>query len=138
MKEDEEVMKKYGDIIEQSRPVSKHHAPMAMRDRAAQFASFAALKGFEDEIAETARVTEERTILDENEIEALNDALQYISYNLNEIAEVSITYFVPDKLKSGGAYVTKVGSVKKIDSFARRILIDDTEIPIDDIVKIEI
>ena len=73
-----------------------------------------------------------------NEIEALNDALQYISYNLNEIAEVSITYFVPDKLKSGGAYVTKVGSVKKIDSFARRILIDGTEIPIDDIVKIEI
>ena len=68
----------------------------------------------------------------------LNDALQYISYNLNEIAEVSITYFVPDKLKSGGAYVTKVGSVKKIDSFARRILIYDTEIPIDDIVKIEI
>ena len=98
----------------------------------------AALKGFEDEIAETARVTDERVILDENEIEALNDALQYILYNLNEIAEVSITYFVPDKLKSGGAYVTKVGSVKKIDSFARRVLIDGTEIPIDDIVKIEI
>lgn len=129
---------KYDDIISLPHYTSTKRAHLSAAQRSAQFASFAALKGFEDEIAETARVTEERTILDENEIEALNDALQYISYNLNEIAEVSITYFVPDKLKSGGAYVTKVGSVKKIDSFARRILIDDTEIPIDDIVKIEI
>lgn len=129
---------KYDDIISLPHYTSTKRAHLSKAQRSAQFASFAALKGFEDEIAETARVTEERTILDENEIEALNDALQYISYNLNEIAEASITYFVPDKLKSGGAYVTKVGSVKKIDSFARRILIDDTEIPIDDIVKIEI
>lgn len=129
---------KYDDIISLPHHTSTKRAHLSTAQRSAQFASFAALKGFEDEIAETARVTEERTILDENEIEALNDALQYISYNLNEIAEVSITYFVPDKLKSGGAYVTKVGSVKKIDSFARRILIDCTEILIDDIVKIEI
>lgn len=129
---------KYDDIIYLPHHTSTKRGHLSTAQRSAQFASFAALKGFEDEIAETARVTEERTILDENEIEALNDALQYISYNLNEIAEVSITYFVPDKLKSGGAYVTKVGSVKKIDSFARRILIDCTEIPIDDIVKIEI
>lgn len=129
---------KYDDIIYLPHHTSTKRGHLSTAQRSAQFASFAALKGFEDEIAETARVTEERTILDENEIEALNDALQYISYNLNEIAEVSITYFVPDKLKSGGAYVTKVGSVKKIDSFARRILIDGTEIMIDDIVKIEI
>lgn len=129
---------KYDDIIYLPHHTSTKRVHLSTAQRSAQFASFAALKGFEDEIAETARVTEERTILDENEIEALNDALQYISYNLNEIAEVSITYFVPDKLKSGGAYVTKVGSVKKIDSFARRILIDGTEILIDDIVKIEI
>lgn len=129
---------KYDDIIYLPHHTSTKRGHLSTAQRSAQFASFAALKGFEDEIAETARVTEERVVLDENEIEALNDALQYISYNLNEIAEVSITYFVPDKLKSGGAYVTKVGSVKKIDSFARRILIDGTEILIDDIVKIEI
>lgn len=129
---------KYDDIISFPHHTSTKRGHLSTAQRSAQFASFAALKGFENEIAETARVTEKRVVLDENEIEALNDALQYISYNLNEIAEVSITYFVPDKLKSGGAYVTKVGSVKKIDSFARRILIDDTEIPIDDIVKIEI
>ncbi|WP_448901534.1 hypothetical protein [Eubacterium sp.] len=129
---------KYDDIISLPHHTSTKRAHLSAAQRSAQFASFAALKGFEDEIAETARVTDERVILDENEIEALNDTLQYVSYNLNEIAEVSITYFVPDKLKSGGAYVTKVGGVKKIDSFARRIFIDGTEIPIDDIVKIEI
>lgn len=129
---------KYDDIISLPHHTSTKRAHLSTAQRSAQFASFAALKGFEDEIAETARVTEERTILDENEIEALNDALQYISYNLNEIAEVSITYFVPDKLKSGGAYVTKVGKINKIDSITRVLTLDTHQIPINDIFKIEI
>lgn len=129
---------KYDDIISLPHYTSTKRAHLSTAQRSAQFASFAALKGFEDEIAETARVTEERVILDENEIEALNDALQYISYNLNEIAEVSITYFVPDKLKSGGAYVTKVGKINKIDSITRVLTLDTHQIPINDIFKIEI
>lgn len=129
---------KYDDIISLPHHTSTKRAHLSTAQRSAQFASFAALKGFEDEIAETARVTEERTILDENEIEALNDALQYISYNLNEIAEVSITYFVPDKLKSGGAYVTKVGKINKIDSITRVLTLDTHQILINDIFKIEI
>lgn len=129
---------KYDDIISLPHHTSTKRAHLSTAQRSAQFASFAALKGFEDEIVETARVTEERTILDENEIEALNDALQYISYNLNEIAEVSITYFVPDKLKSGGAYVTKVGKINKIDSITRVLTLDTHQIPINDIFKIEI
>lgn len=129
---------KYDDIISLPHYTSTKRAHLSTAQRSAQFASFAALKGFEDEIAETARVTEERVVLDENEIEALNDALQYISYNLNEIAEVSITYFVPDKLKSGGAYVTKVGKINKIDSITRVLTLDTHQIPINDIFKIEI
>lgn len=129
---------KYDDIISLPHHTSTKRAHLSTAQRSAQFASFAALKGFEDEIAETARVTEERIVLDENEIEAFNDALQYISYNLNEIAEVSITYFVPDKLKSGGAYVTKVGKINKIDSITRVLTLDTHQIPINDIFKIEI
>lgn len=129
---------KYDDIISLPHHTSTKRAHLSTAQRSAQFASFAALKGFEDEIAETARVTEERVVLDENEIEALNDALQYISYNLNEIAEVSITYFVPDKLKSGGAYVTKVGKINKIDFITRVLTLDTHQIPINDIFKIEI
>lgn len=129
---------KYDDIISLPHHTSTKRAHLSAAQRSAQFASFAALKGFEDEIAETARVTEERVILDENEIEALNDALQYISYNLGEIAEVSVTYFVPDKLKSGGAYVTKVGKINKIDSITQILTLDTCQIPINDIFKIEI
>lgn len=129
---------KYDDIISLPHYTSTKRAHLSTAQRSAQFASFAALKGFEDEIAETARVTEERAILDENEIEALNDALQYISYNLKEIAKVSITYFVPDKLKSGGAYVTKVGKINKIDYITRVLTLDTHQIPINDIFKIEI
>lgn len=129
---------KYDDIISLPHYTSTKRAHLSTAQRSAQFASFAALKGFEDEIAETACVTEERVVLDENEIEALNDALQYISYNLNEIAEVSITYFVPDKLKSGGAYITKVGKINKIDSITRVLTLDTHQILINDIFKIEI
>lgn len=129
---------KYDDIIDLPHHISTRRAHLSMAQRSAQFASFAALKGFEDEIAETARVTDKKLILDENEIEILNEALQYISYNINENLEVSITYFVPDKLKSGGAYVTKVGKINKIDSITRILTLDTHQIPINDIFKIEI
>lgn len=129
---------KYDDIIDLPHHISTRRAHLSMAQRSAQFASFAALKGFEDEIAETARVTDKKLILDENEIEILNEALQYISYNINENLEVSITYFVPDKLKLGGAYVTKKGTVKKIDTFNKSVIVDNAEIPVNDILKIEI
>lgn len=129
---------KYDDIIDLPHHMSTRRAHLSMAQRSAQFASFAALKGFEDEIAETARVTDKKLILDENEIEILNEALQYISYNINENLEVSITYFVPDKLKSGGAYVTKKGTVKKIDTLNKSVIVDNAEIPVNDILKIEI
>lgn len=129
---------KYDDIIDLPHHISARRAHLSMAQRSVQFASFAALKGFEDEIAETARVTDKKIILDENEIEILNEALQYISYNINENLEVSITYFVPDKLKSGGAYVTKKGTVKKIDTFNKSVTVDNAEIAVNDILKIEI
>ncbi len=129
---------KYDDIINLPHHISTRHARLSMAQRSAQFASFAALKGFEDEIAETARVTDEKIILDENEIEILNEALQYISYNINENLEVAITYFVPDKFKSGGAYITQKGTVKKIDAFNKLVTVESVEISVNDILKIEI
>ena len=46
----EEMVDRYADIIGLPHPVSRRHKPMSMQDRAAQFAPFAALKGFDDEI----------------------------------------------------------------------------------------
>jgi hypothetical protein len=44
---------KYDDIINLPHHVSKVHPQMSMQARAAQFAPFAALTGYDDAIAET-------------------------------------------------------------------------------------
>ena len=105
--------------------------------RAAQFAPFAALTGFDEEVEETARLTDNKVELDEYQKAELNDKLMFLN-NSEDDEEVSITYFVPDKKKSGGAYVTKKGIVLKIREYEKDVIMDDgTEILIDDIFAIE-
>lgn len=55
----ENNIKKYGDIIHLSRPTSKNHPPMPVIDRAAQFAPFAALTGHNEAIQEVIRQNQE-------------------------------------------------------------------------------
>ena len=120
-----------------------HHTPtsrarMSELERAAQFAPFAALSGFEEEVFEEARLTERRITLDEHEIERLNLDLQRASQP-GAAAEVVITYFVRDKRKSGGAYVSKKGRIKEIDTYGRRVnFLDGASVDISSIVEIEI
>ena len=105
--------------------------------RAAQFAPFAALTGFDEEVEETARLTDIKVELDEYQKAELNDKLLFLN-NSEDDEEVSITYFVPDKKKSGGAYVTKKGIVIKVREYEKDVIMDDgTEIPMDDIFAIE-
>ena len=105
--------------------------------RAAQFAPFAALTGFDEEVEETARITDSKVELDEYQKAELNDKLLFL-INSEDDEEVSITYFVPDKKKSGGAYITKKGIVLKIRDYEKDIIMNDgTEIPIDDIIARE-
>ena len=105
--------------------------------RAAQFAPFAALTGFDEEVEETARITDSKVELDEYQKAELNDKLLFL-INSEDDEEVSITYFVPDKKKSGGAYVIKKGIVIKVREYEKDVVMyDGTEIPIDDIIAIE-
>ena len=105
--------------------------------RAAQFAPFAALTGHDEAIEETARLTDSKVELDEYQKAELNDKLQFLN-NSDVDEEVSITYFVPDKKKSGGAYITKRGIVLKVREYEKDVVMDDgTEIPIDEIFAIE-
>ena len=105
--------------------------------RSAQFAPFAALTGHDEAIEETARLTDSKVELDEYQKAELNDKIQLIN-NSDADEEVSITYFVPDKKKSGGAYITKRGIVLKIREYEKDIVMDDgTEIPIEDVFAIE-
>ena len=110
---------------------------MSAYDRAAQFSPFAALTGYEDAVAETARLTDKKVELDEYGKSDLNERLNIIQDTLDEQPKVSITYFLPDKKKSGGEYVTVSGCVKKIDEYEHIVvMLDATKIPIDDIAEI--
>ena len=130
--------KKYAAIAGVPHHVSRVHPQMSMEDRAAQFSSFAALTGHDAAIKETARLTDERWEIAEDTKEQLNETLQWIAENIDKDITVTFTYFVPDLRKSGGAYVTATGSVKKIDEYGHKILLKDgTEIPMEQIKEIE-
>ena len=128
---------KYEDIIHLSRPISTKHPPMSLYDRAAQFSPFAALTGHEAAIEETARLTDARMELDEDEKENINQMLQEIALHLMEEREVTITYFLPDERKVGGSYPTITGVVKNIHAYERVIIMKDGGfIPMDQIKEI--
>jgi len=130
--------KQYADIINQSRPISPKHPPMSMLNRAAQFSPFAALTGYEAAVQETARLTDEKIALDEYAKSMLSDKLQMIAEHIANLPQVTFTYFVPDKKKSGGAYISVTGTVKEIDEFERIVVLaDGTKIPILEIYEIE-
>lgn len=131
-------MGKYDDIISLPHPVSKTHPPMPRAERAAQFSSFAALTGYEEIVAESARLTEARAELDRDALEALDGALRALAAEIETRPEAELRYFVPDEKKAGGRYETLRGRVKKIDEQASLLLLEDgKKIPLGDIVSIE-
>lgn len=130
---------KYDDIINLPRHISKKHPQMSVEERAAQFAPFAALVGYEDEVEETARITEKRIELNEEEKKILDMKLQMLNEQIKVqiYPNITIMYFIPDLKKDGGKYIKVSGVIKKIDEFKQLIILDDkTEIPIKDIIKI--
>ena len=130
-------MSSYDDIIHLPHHTSKKRKQMSQHDRAAQFAPFAALTGYDAAVEETARKTGQRVELDETEKQLLDTKLQIIEAHLGEDFLVSITYFVPDQRKSGGSYLTETGFVRKIIPTEQRLqLTSGTKICINDILFI--
>ena len=128
----------YDDIINLTHHVSTTRPHMVAIDRATQFSPFAALPGYDAAIKETARLTDKRVEVDEYMKDALRDRLQIIANRIKEHPEIAITFFKPDAKKNGGAYVTSISTVKKIDEFERIVVMaDGTAIPIDEIINID-
>lgn len=128
----------YNDIIYLPHHVSPTRPQMSMRDRAAQFSPFAALTGYDAAIRETARLTQEKVELDEQELAVLDRKFQLLREQLGQCPQVTITWFVPDELKQGGRYLTITDVVKKVDAAARFVLLQNAgRICMDDIVEIE-
>ena len=130
--------KNYDDIINLPCPTSKRHPRMAMIDRAAQFAPFAALTGYDDAITETGRLTNEKIDLSDETKERIDLKINFLIDNIEENPEITVTYFVPDKRKSGGEYLTVTGKLKKIDGYEQTLLMmDGLKISIFEILSIE-
>ncbi len=129
---------RYDDIIDLPHHVSLSRPHMERSDRAAQFSPFAALTGYESAVKETARLTDQRVELDENEREALDKKLAVLAARLGEQPEITVTYFVADERKEGGSYVTARGRVKKIQSYEGMLIFEDGErILVEDIVDMD-
>lgn len=127
----------YEDIINLPHHISKKHRPMPREARAAQFAPFAALTGYESDVNEAARYTGKRRELGEYETERLNRRINEIRDGIHGNTEVIITYFKPDEKKAGGEYLNIGGRVRRIDDYGRTLtLTSGALIPLDDISEI--
>lgn len=131
-------MGKYDDIIDLPHHVSATHHHMSMLERAAQFQPFRALIGYEDAVQETARLTEDRIELTEEQKALLNTQLQKLADKPGNPLWVTVTYFQPDKKKAGGEYITTTGQLKRIDHLEGVLLLQGGErIVIEDILDIQ-
>ena len=129
---------RYDGLLDLPHHVSVTHPHMSLYDRAAQFAPFKALTGYEDDVEETARLTDRRVELDADSIARLDARLRLLEDRLADAPTVSITYFLPDTRKDGGSYETVTGVVKKIDGVRSVIALrSGQQIAIGDIYSIE-
>ena len=129
---------RYDDIIHLPHHTSAVHPRLGMESRAAQFSPFAALTGYDAAILETGRLTERKAELTEEVCAELDRKQQLLVDIISEKPEVTVTYFVPDGRKAGGAYITVAGNIKRIDPVKRQmVLTDGTEILLDDIFALE-
>ena len=124
---------KYSDIINLPHHVSKKHPPMPMIKRAAQFAPFAALTGYDDAVEETARLTDEMVVLTEERLEEMN---RMIHLAMKDNQTVSIYYFEPDQKKAGGRYCTVTRKIRKAE-FGMVVLDNGMRIDVERVVRIE-
>ena len=128
----------YDDIINLPHHVSKTHPQMPMSDRAAQFSPFAALTGYDAAIRETGRFTDAQTELSEEDADILNEKIAVLVERISEKPHVTVTYFVPDDRKKGGAYSTISGNLRRIDEYERLLIfVDGKIIQMDTIADIE-
>lgn len=116
-------MNKYEDIINLSRPESRHPR-MSLYQRSAQFAPFAALTGYDGQVKETARVTNKKIELDEEMKNILDIKIQIVQALMFNNPKIEVTFFVKDKLKDGGRYDIITDHIKKVDKYNGKFIMN--------------
>jgi hypothetical protein len=133
-----EISHEYDDIINLPHHVSAERPHMPMIDRAAQFKPFAALTGYDAAIVETARLTDAKRELTEEQKEAIGIQLRALRDRLKTDPQVSVTWFVPDSRKAGGAYKTVSGAARRVDEMRGVLeMCSGAVIAFDDIISLE-
>lgn len=133
-----EISHLYDDIINMPHHVSERHAQMPMIDRAAQFSPFAALSGYDAAIAETARLTEEKRELSEEQKQIISRQLHELKARLKTDPNVTVVFFQADGRKVGGSYETITGATKKVDEYLGVLeMSNGFIIPFEDIMSLE-
>ena len=132
-----EISHEYDDIINLPHHVSADRPHMPMIDRAAQFSPFAALTGYDAAIVETARLTDTKRELSEEQKSIISRQLRELQVRLKTDPSVTVTYYIPDERKAGGAYRAISGTVKKVDEYLGVLeMSNGITIPFDDILRI--
>lgn len=128
----------YDDIIGLPHHISTKHPAMSRAKRAAQFMPFKALTGYDAAVIETARLTDSRIDLNEDAIAALDEKLRILADRAAEHPDITVTFFLPDEKKDGGAYISAAGVLKRINEYERIIvLMNGDRIAIGDVLDIE-
>ena len=116
---------KYEDIINLPHHQSSTRPRMPNYDRAAQFAPFAALKGYDEDIDEAIRTTDSKIELSDEQLYQLNEKLNELKEIIKEQPIIKVIYFVPDEKKSGGKYITIEQQIRKIDEYKKKLIFSD-------------
>ena len=128
----------YDDIIALPHHVSERHPHMPLIDRAAQFSPFAALTGYEAAIVETARPTEAKRELSEEQKQIISSRLYELQNCISFAPCITVVFFQQDKRTSGGAYRTVSGPVKKVNDYLGVLeMADGLSIPFQDILSLD-
>ena len=138
----QETAQKYGDIIEMERPQTEEslhkHPRMTLQNRAKIFSPFAALRGYDEQLAAEKQRTERVTkrILTEEEMSALSDRLMQVTKGMT----ITVRYFKEDtahpEIPAVGNYVTLTGKADRIDPVFRTLQVGDTVVPFEDLVEV--
>ena len=127
----------YDDMLDLPHHTSPRHPRMSARDRAAQFAPFSALTGYDDVIDETARLTDGRIELSEDARAMLDVRQKILERRIDEKPKVTVVHFVADKRKSGGAYHSFTGNLGRMDETRRAMIFaDGTSIQTSEVIEI--
>ena len=127
-------MDNYDDIINLPHHVSKNHRRMSNTDRAAQFAPFAALTGFEQVIDQAGVYKEKRIIISNEEKIEISNKLSFLKDNIKNNINIEIRYY--DDLYGGYVYIK--GLVRKIDIYHKSLTVENVIVKFKDIIKLDI